>query len=357
MNTELNVAFAPQFLDTNPYQKQLSEALLELKVNVQGISHHQVFLATNVKNLNTDILHLHWLHKYYRSSNFLKSILRTCKFISGLAILKYSGVRIVWTAHNLKDHENLFPLSDQVCSFAVALLSDAIISHSESARQELQKKLNKKIREKVFVVPHGNYIDYYENTISQGDARTNLNLPESAVIFLFFGLIRPYKGIPEMIRAFKKLNAKNAFLVIAGSSGDEELTQWIQKETENSEHIRFHHGFVPDEEVQIYMNACDVVVLPYRDSLTSGTLLLSMSFGRTCVAPSVGYIKEILCKESAFLYDPCSEEGLLEAMQSVVDNKPRCKAMGQSNLNLVKKLSWDKIATMTSKVYQHCLSK
>ncbi|PSN20056.1 glycosyl transferase group 1 [filamentous cyanobacterium CCP5] len=353
---QIRISFAPYFTDANPYQVKLLKALHELDVLAGGISFNVVFLPVGIETKKVNLVHLHWLHKYSHAYNKPKSILRVIKFICGLIVLKISKVKIVWTAHNIKDHESVFPLADRICNEAVATLADAIIAHSEAAKREISEHFIQINQEKVFVIPHGNYLSSYENTLNQEAARRRLNLPQSAFVFLFFGLIRPYKGILELVQAFKELNCEDAYLLIAGSSKDDALTQQIGEEAENNSRIQFHPGFVPDEKIQVYMNAANAVVLPYRNFLTSGALVLSMSFGRTCIAPRVGCIQETLNDDIAFLYDPNNDDGLLQAMSRALDQRHDCEAMGQANLAIAKEYSWDKVAEMTLDVYQHCLN-
>jgi len=60
------------------------------------------------------------------------------------------------------------------------------------------------------------------------------------------------------------------------------------------------------------MNACDVVVFPYQEILTSGAVILAMSFGRACVAPRLGCIQDVLDDKGAFIYEPSNKAGLFK---------------------------------------------
>ncbi len=73
---------------------------------------------------------------------------------------------------------------------------------------------------------------------------------------------------------------------------------------------------VPDDELQLYFNACDVVALPFRQVLNSGSLLLAMSFGCPIVAQRLGSIPEVTCPEGWYGYDPADAGGLGAAPQA-----------------------------------------
>lgn len=351
----LKTIFVPLFLEINPYQKQLSEHLIKLGVQVQGVDKRKIFLPTAVNQWSPNILHIHWLHTFFKAPNTTQSLFRLVKFVSGLIILRIMGVKIVWTAHNLKIHENLYPLLDEICAFVIVRLAHAVIAHCEAAKCEIATTLRLKNKDKIFVVPHGNYIGCYENTLDQGEARKALNIPNSNLVFLFLGLIRPYKGVFELLEAFKQLHRNEVQLVIAGKVWNDELSEQVRQKTESHDNIKFMPGFVPDAQIQVYMNACDVVVFPYRDVLTSGAVILAMSFGRTCIAPRMGCIGEILDNSGAFLYDPNLEEGLFQAMNRAVENSADLLRMGEYNKQLADQWSWNHVAQKTLNVYQWCL--
>jgi beta-1,4-mannosyltransferase len=119
--------------------------------------------------------------------------------------------------------------------------------------------------------------------------------------------------------------------------------------------IKLVPGFVAPDEIQMYMNATDLVIFPYRDVLTSGAVLLAMSFGKACVAPRKGCIGEVLDNDGAFLYEPDDENGLIQAMNSALQKQSQLSNMGQHNLQLAEKYNWKRIAKMTSDVYYSCI--
>ncbi|EDX86696.1 glycosyl transferase, group 1 family protein [Synechococcus sp. PCC 7335] len=355
----IKASYAPDFSKNNPYQKQLYEKLEQSGITLEGIDRRKIFLPTIIKRGDTDILHLHWLHAYFRAESAIGSLLKLVRFLSGLTILKLRGTKIVWTAHNLKNHENLYPLSDRICTLSVSKLADAIIAHSYAAKSELCQTFHIKNTEKVFVVPHGNYVEAYDNRISRQEARKQLEIPESSVVFLFFGMIRWYKGVPELIDAFQKLRSKDAYLVIAGRfrNKDKGLENLIQEKVKGNKNIKQVLGFIPEEEVQTYMNASDVVLFPYRKSLTSGALILAMSFRRACVAPKLGCMEEVLDETGSFLYDPSSSDGLAHALENVLHRTHDLPDMGEHNYQLAAEWSWETVAQMTLDVYRSCVER
>jgi glycosyltransferase involved in cell wall biosynthesis len=202
------------------------------------------------------------------------------------------------------------------------------------------------------VIPHGNYIRAYPNDISRNQARKHLGFEKRRIIFLFLGNIRPYKGIKELISAFNNLNGTQSELVIAGQSLDQELEQNIFKLSIGNPKICFMPGFVEDDRMQLFMNAADAVVFPYRDILTSGAVVLAMSFGKACIAPRLGCIPDVLDSKGAFLYEPKDQKGLQNALEAAINSHQKLSGMGQHNFGRAKAWSWDRVAAATLAVYK-----
>lgn len=344
--THLKVLLSPYKIENNPYQKQLTTNLKKLGLEV--VSANKILLLLVVfTHWKLDVLHLHWLDPFFIERNFFTSVLKCILFLSQLVIIKLIGVKIVWTVHNLKNHENYYPKLDKFCSASVARLADAIITHTEAAKLKIIEKLEIDNHEKILVVPHGNYIGCYQNNTDSLTARKILALPDSNIVFLFIGLIRPYKGVVELIEAFKQLQHKGAKLVIAGKPDTEELGELIWQNIGSNENIKFIPEFIENDQIQIYMNACDAVVLPYRSILTSGSVLLAMSFGKACIAPLQGCIAEVLDESGAFLYKANSQEDLLQALNQAIEKKNYLSDMGKHNLELAHKYNWKDIASIT----------
>jgi glycosyltransferase involved in cell wall biosynthesis len=358
--SSLKSIFLPQWdTSNNPYQSQLAMHLGQLGVEVEGTPPSTIFLLNCFKGGKVDILHLHWISYLilaYGRTRAIKTLLQLTAVVVQLVILRLLGVKIVWTAHNLKHHEDQNQGTDHLCTAWVVKLSHAIITHCESAKHELTAAFPIKNTEKVFVIPHGNYINCYENNIDRTTARKLLGLPEFDLVLLFLGVIRPYKGVLELIETFNQLHQERVQLVIAGKA-DDQSTELIKQKINGSSHIHFMPGFVADQEIQVFMNACDFAVFPYRDVLTSGGVILAMSFGRACIAPQRGCIGEILDEKGAFLYSLDEEEGLLKAINCAIESKDNSLDMGEHNRKLAEQWNWSHVAKMTHNVYQKCLSE
>ena len=352
--------FLPKaFVEGNPYITQLSDNLekVGIELAIPSLSSSTTFfLPLVILREKANFVHLHWLDPFFTYQNQF-NILKLLIVVFQLVLLKLFGIKIVWTVHNLKNHESINFIFDRIYSIVVGELSNAIITHCQVAKEEVVKEFSIRNKHKVFVVPHGNYIDFYENKIEKATARERLDLKHSNLVLLFFGSIRPYKGVFELIDTFNQLHSDKIQLVIAGRvhNDSQEMTDMLKQKIANDQRIKFVPGFVPTDEVQLYMNACDAVIFPYRDILTSGAVLLAMSFGRACIAPRKACIGEVLDDAGAFLYEIDDENGLKKAMNSALEKHYELFLMGKHNLQLAEEYNWKYIAKMTAHVYRYCL--
>jgi len=352
----MKVIFVPNY-SKNPYQRNLVESLSKQGVNVNfGITSSPFSVLLSVlKQGIPEILHFHWLHPFLLANSKGKTILKSLCSITELFILRLLGIKIVWTVHNIVNHEEMFPSLELFFTKLATKFFNRIIVHCQFAKNEVGKVYGITDSSKLRVIPHGNYINNYKNTIDRAEDRSKLKITGKEVVFLYFGLIRSYKGLPELIEAFKRLSAPQTKLLMAGRPYNNEIAEDILKSCNKNENIKTFFKFIPDDEIQIYMNAADVVVLPYRDVLTSGSIMLAMSFGKPVIAPAIGCMPDVLDSEGNILYDPSDDEGLLKAMRCALNAD--LGKMGKHNFKLAEQLSWGDIGKCTYEVYQECLTK
>jgi len=353
----MKVLFIPDYSKGNPYQRLLAGSLLDLGVEVVFGEIFRAFSLTisALRNWKPHIIHMIWTDPFFIAGTSFKTFVRLVLFIVDLMMVKLVGIKIVWTVHNKYNHEERHVRLDLLNSRMLAKICDVIKVESPSARSEIQKLYKISNASKIITIPEGNYIDAYPNIVDKVTSRKSLGPSLDDLVFLYFGQIKPYKGVPELINAFKKLDNPQATLLIAGKPCNNEISEDILKKCDKNENIKTIFEFIPDDEIQIYMNAADVVVLPYRDILTSGAAILAMSFGRAVIAPAIGCIPDVLDSKGGFVYDLSTEDGLLEAMQRALDAD--LKKMGKHNFQLAKRLQWDDIGKQTYKIYQECLRK
>ena len=299
------------------------------------------------------ILHVHWLFIVgFDSSNMLKIILKSLSLMMEIFLIKHLlKAKIIWTVHNLFNHDSFYPNFEKFFKRAFSKKVDVITCHCEEAKKKIHRIFGVSSK-KIFVIPHGNYFSCYKNDITQEEARDYLKLEKDDFILLHFGRIRPYKGIDMLIKSFQKLKTNiHIKLIIAGEVLDQNYKQYLLKLSKENKDIIFKFKFISDDDIQIYMNASDVVVTPYQRVLTSGEVLLAMTFGKAIIAPKLGCIINVLDGQGSILYDANDKDTLKLALEEAIMNKEKLEQMGKHNYNLAKKLEWELICKKWLKVY------
>ena len=320
----MRVAAFPRRLATNPYCELLYDHVERLGVEVvEGRSGIRWLFRSRGW---VRVLHLHWPERHFRSGSLPSAI----GFALRLLAARLLGYRIVWTVHNAAPHEDA-GAGDRLVRAILRRLATLVV-HCEAARRTLGPA-----GPRAHVIPHGSYVGRYPNGIGSRTARERLGVEPDARVFLAFGQVRSYKGLDELIRAFGELRAPDARLVIAG-----EPVAHVAPPTTGDPRVRLFLRHVPDAEVQVFLNAADLLVLPYRSVLTSGAAMLALSFGRGIVAPRLGCLPELERSGAALLYDPSDPDGLAGALARALELD--ASALGERARRFARTLSWDAIA-------------
>ncbi|MFW9877563.1 MAG: glycosyltransferase family 4 protein [Candidatus Thorarchaeota archaeon] len=339
------------------YFLNLLDELLKEKTNIFIYKNNKFIFPIFLNALllkGNKIIHFHFIDKLagFHTKYKLKLILNSIKFLIDVSLAKYiSRSRIIWTINNLHSHELFFPRFEKFTRSFFAKIANKAIAHCYIAKKIIQEEF--KIHpNKIYMIPHGNYLKGYKNEISQEKAREILSLSNDQLVFLHIGNIRPYKGIDDILDTFLTLkNDGSMKLLIIGMPINKKVEKNLIKKAKRNNNIIFRFGRIPNDKVQIYMNASDIIVTSYKQILTSGTVILAMSFGKPVIAPRMGCIPEILTEDNAFLYNPQENDGLLKVFNKVLKKKEKLSEIGQKNLNLIKKFDWNMIAKKTKKLY------
>jgi beta-1,4-mannosyltransferase len=240
-----------------------------------------------------DIFHLHWPELELNAiGSVAEAAARLQLKLTLMAALRARGTKIVWTVHNLRAHEGRHPRLERWFWPAFTKRLDGYIALTASGRAAAKERFTNLEGIRGYVIPHGHYRGEYPMDAG-ADARQELGIAAQAKVFLFFGQIREYKNVTGLIRAFRKIASADAILCIAGRPKPESIAEELRRETSRDERILLHLENIPKERVQLFFRAADLVVLPYRDILNSGTAILALSFSRPILVPSRGAMGEL----------------------------------------------------------------
>lgn len=166
-------------------------------------------------------------------------------------------------------------------------------------------------QEKITVIPHALYDQY--PALEKKLARKELGITEENVI-LFFGLLRPYKGVKYLIRAFESLPpavVQSTRLLIVGEAWEDRESLSLAEESPLRDKITLVNRYVPDSEVPVFFSAADILVLPYTRASQSGVAHIAMAYGLPIIATRVGGLVEGMSSYAgAFFINPGSVEEL-----------------------------------------------
>jgi len=266
--------------------------------------------------------------------------------------LRELGIRLVYTAHNLLPHEEKKWHKRQY-SFLYHIV-DSIIVHSNSNREELIKAFAVDSG-KVHVIPQGNFSDFSGRVMTKETAKRALGLDPDQRAVLFFGLIKPYKGLEYLIKAFPAVKKKvpKAVLLIVGKSEDFSPYRALIHRLGIVESVIVQPRFISYKEIATYFCAADLVVLPYIKTYQSAVLLMAYTFGRPVVTTATGGLPEVVEEgKSGYVVPPREEQELAEAICDILSDDFKMSQMGYYARYLAEtRYSWQNIARATFEVY------
>jgi glycosyltransferase involved in cell wall biosynthesis len=237
-----------------------------------------------------------------------------------------AGARIVFVCHNAWPHEG-FPLARGLTRLALRT-AHSIIALSDPVASELRQLVPKM---PVSVIPHPPFSVLEPMPDSSPDPwRHRIDAPRDAKIVLFFGNVRPYKGVRDLIDAFPRVTAStNAVLVVAGTFFEsiEEYRARIQ-ELDLGGSVRLFDEYVPNEQVAPLFELADLVVLPYRSASQSGVIPLAAAFRKPVVATNVGALPDALAG-AGIVVPPEDPDALGAAVARALQEPPPPPPVGQ----------------------------
>lgn len=307
------------------------------------------FIGVALRKWKPDVMHFHWLHPYLLRYSCAGSALRSTRFLLEVLLLKLRGTRIAWTIHNLSNHDGHHAGVERFFSIIFAQMVDMPVVHSEEAAL-LASEAFRIPKDKILITPHPGYCGHYPDTVSNEDARSHFGYSPEERVFLFLGRIQPYKGIFDLLEGFAGLPL-NCRLLIAGTPSDEETSKRLSEAITRDSRIQFHPGHVGHDEMQWFYRAADWVVFPFRKILTSGSVMLAMSFGKPLILPEGEALRETVGAGEALWFEPGDISSLRKKMhQSAID---LLTITGSKNYIRAKSLTWCKMAEQLIAEYNY----
>jgi glycosyltransferase involved in cell wall biosynthesis len=227
---------------------------------------------------------------------------------------------------------------------------DAVIAHSERGAERLRTEVGLD-PSRVRVIPHGAF-DYLTRLPEEKPLPPELEGASGPVI-LFFGLLRPYKGVDILLEAFR--GVPNAELWIVGNPRMD-VAPLRRLAAAAPGRVRFVTRFVEDAEIPAIFRRADVLALPYRDIEQSGVLYAGLAFGKPMVLTDVGGFGELAEQAAARLVPPGDFEALAAALRELTaDEASRAELAEAASRAATGPYSWDEAARLTLDLYEELL--
>lgn len=244
---------------TNPFVPLLLESIDDT-IPVKTFSWRTALFGT------FDIFHVHWPENLVRDARTSKNMAKKVLVCLLLLRLRIRTTPVVRTVHNLEPHEPM-PRLDRLLHDRLQRRTAAWISMNGTTEVPGSGVLCS--------IPHGHYRQWYATR------ETVDPVPRSV---LYFGLVRSYKKVEDLVACFKRMDLPNSTLTVVGAASDRAHRAVVENAVGSDSRIvsRFEH--IADAELASFIGRASLVVLPY-DVYNSGALLLALSLDRPVLVP------------------------------------------------------------------------
>ena len=211
--------------------------------------------------------------------------------------------KLGYTLHNLERHYFYNKKIDYKAQSVLFRYCSFIRVFNNETIEKISEKWGRIDPAKFYIQPEGSYANYYPNEINSTTARNYFAYSSDDFIILCFGSIRPYKGIMELIDGFLENRESNWKLIIAGYPFDKNYTKKVEEKCKDVPDIKLVTGHQPEEKLQYFFNASNVVACPFKQIENSGSVILAMGFKKAVIAPNQGVVKFRLKEQSQLLFN------------------------------------------------------
>ncbi|MEX0770571.1 MAG: hypothetical protein WD035_07555 [Balneolaceae bacterium] len=347
----------------NPYLFQLLKGL-EFHSGIAKVQHGYGWL--HVEEGSWDVIHLHWPEELMGAGlpdSFSETELREesiQRLTNLLESWKAKGTTLVLTVHNELPHKQRNEKSVELYRQIYSLVDVFIHMGEESVKLISEKFPEETAGKPTIVIPHGDY-SLFPNLIGKREARKRLGISLQKNVMLAFGAIRSEEELNMGINAMKSAGMADMLYLIAGKIPypyKSKMRHFTvrRKLFFNKGRVKTEERVIPPEEVQIYMNAADLLFIPRIRALNSGNVALGFNFGKVVAGPDYGVIGEVLGQTGNPVFDPSD----LSSVASAIREGFRLSGtdLGQQNRDYCRRyMNWKKIADQYVNVYAGRMDK
>lgn len=327
-------------LETQPYITLLGRTIDSESVAVSELR------TTDLIRRRPHIIHLHWPDHVL--SRGLRPRIRAFSVLAAIAFVRLRGTLLFYTAHNLTPHAGHDTRFYRWFMRRFDRMVDELIVMSKAGRLDLIAE-----RPQLATVPwhhirHGHFKELISPVPGRAEARRQLGLEPDRKLVVFVGQVRAYKGVPELIDATVHLDAD---VLIAGRCVEPELAQELHTAASQDPRLKLFLRYLSNDDLAFVLAAADVVVLPYRRILNSGSTLLAISARRPVVVPATPSFLELASEIGPAWVRTYATGTLKSAIANTLAAPPPTE---RPNLSAYE---WENIAAQTTAAYRLALTR
>lgn len=248
--------------------------------------------------------------------------------------------KIVFVCHNVTEHEP--GALKRLATRTVLARGDAFVVQSSDEAANLEALVGDR---PIIVSPHPSYDAFDRGRYDRESARGSLDFDDSSEVILFFGFIRPYKGLDVLLQAMERVLATRprARLLVVGECW-EDADRYRRAAQRFGDACRLIMEYVPNEDIERYMKAADVVALPYISGSGSGIAQIALGMGIPVVATQIGAFEDVILDgRTGYLVPPGDPGALADGLSRALAPGQRSR-MSEEIARDRGRFSWDALA-------------
>lgn len=300
----MNTIFCPNHDDINESINKEIRFLNELGIKTYDFKD---FKKCPWKLASLYAVNLNW-YDDINNSNKIKSIFTLVKKMVMITFLKIFKVKIIYTFHNKVAHDGKSKRENLILKKFIMKRADTISVLSTRSINYAKNIIGiEKKMPQFFFVGH----PLYHNSL-----KTDVQRHEG-LVFLYFGMVRPYKNLEMLIEVWKDLGLDGARLIIAGKPINNEYKNLLISLAKDINSIELILEYLPNEQLDLMISQSDIVVSPLdiKSSMNSGTLIKSMCMQKTIIIPTIEMVYDYDL-DSMFAYSYDNEENHKDKLKS-----------------------------------------